>query len=417
MFSTLQESSAVDAAALQNRLRNLSSLPTTGPSARPLPPSPPSTESITPPPDFEAEANYYKVSEEEARKFLEQDGCPPCYTHEPSYSTRYFSEEYKEINLYWETWPYDSDGGVLSTQREDWRNFRSFQEKTRRYYIQRFDRFIEAARERRRRHRLVPEVRFNPNPNEQTRVETWVEFQNYHLHYQEGLEKRVEVESQGLRTAERNLEGAVDHELDHAIHDKNAYSYRLATATQKMKLHEKHILPWIEQQRINMVAAVDDFSDISNTSVSGVRRRKPGVRSVLKPIRSAVSKPDQRRRSPRIQRSKPSPISEDPTSAFDTSQNTKSQMPHVRKSKRQKTKEDAPLRPLHPQKVTKLIQESRKPIGQAEKDIQTHRATQSRSNHKRRPPRLWFTQQHLSEGYVTRSGRTSRRRELLGIIS
>ena len=184
-----------------------------------------------------------------------------------------------------------------------------------------------------------------------------------------------------------------------------------------MELHKKHILPWIEQQRIDMVATANEISDAQKLSTSNTRKRKPEVRSVLKPIRSAVTKPAQRRRSPRIQQFKSSPISEALTSAHDSLQNTKSPMPHVRKSKRQKTKEEAPLRPLHPQKVTKPIQKSRKPTRRAEKDTQTHREIQSRSNQKRRPPRSRSAQQHVIEGYVTKSGRTSRRRELRGFIS
>ena len=415
LLSALPNASAVDAAALQARLQSLSSLPTTGPSILPLSPPLSSTASTTPPPDPEEDSRL----EQEARNVLERDGCPPYYPYDSSYYLEKNSpEKYEGINLYWDTYAC-GEGGVLCTQLQDWRNFRSYQERHRRYYIRRFDfdRYLEIARERRRRHRLVPEVRFHRNPKEQTRLETWVEFQNYHLHYQEEFEKRVEVETQGLRTAERDLKGAVEHKLDRARSEKSAYSYRLARATEKMELHKKHILPWIEQQRIDMVATANEISDSHKLSTSNTRKRKPEIRSVLKPIRSAVTKPAQRRRSPRIQQSKPSPISEDPTSSHVYPQNTKSPMLHVRKSKRQKTKEEAPLRPLHPHKVTKPIQKSRKPTRRHEKDTQINREIQSRSNHGRRPPRSRSAQQHVIEGYVTKSGRTLRRRGLCGFIS
>ena len=413
LLSALQKASAVDATALQARLQSLSSLPTTSPSILPLSPPLSSTASTTPPPDPEIDSRL----EHDARTVLESDGCPPYYPYDSSYCLeKYSPERYEGINLYWDTYPC-GEGGVLCTQLQDWRRFRNVQERNRRYYTRNFDRFIHTARERRRRHHLVHDFRLLPNPKEQTRLETWIEFQNYHLHYQEELERKAEKEAQKLLTVERDLQGAVGHELEDAKMRKGAYSYRSATAIERMELHKNHILPWIEQQRNEMLATANGISDSLNISTSNARKRKPGMRSVLKPKRSAVSKPDQRRRSPRIQRSKSSAISEDPTSTANKPQNTKSQTPHVRRSKGQKTKEDAPLRSRHPQKLTKPIQKSRKPTRRAEKDIQNHRATQSRSNHGRKPPNSRSAQQHVIEGYVTKSGRTSRRRELCGFIS
>lgn len=94
-----------------------------------------------------------------------------------------------------------------------------------------------------------------------------------------------------------------------------AYKVRLASARSKVKFHEEILLPWIEQQRITMVAAQSptvDIIDGPGGRIDNIRRApfseqiRKGSRkeqSVLGPIRSAVSKTSTlEKRNPRRQK-------------------------------------------------------------------------------------------------------------------
>ena len=367
-----------------------------------------------------------QLLEEQARNLLEQDGCPPCYPPDPAFSVRNPPEEYRGIISYWDSNPF-SDGGALHAQRRDWDNFRRFQETNRRYYKQQFDRFTNAVRERRRRHHLSEDIRLCSNPKEQTRLETWVEFQNYHLHFHEELEKKAKVESQNLQNARENVQRAVDSELKLAVRNEEAYSVRLATAIEKMESHEKHVLPWIEQQRIKMGTALSAIADNTNSNrsapVPGTRNRKLKVRSVLNPVRSAVSKPDPQKRSLRIQRSELSSRPEDCSANFGTSQSNISQMPNLPGKERPRIRGSKRLRPLGPQKVIKPVKRDKNPKRRANKDTslpqspQSRRAEQCKPKQGGRPPRRKPEHQHLTADLVTKSGRISRRPKQPGFIS
>ena len=416
-----QDELAVNAVALQARLESLSSVPAAGPSLPSPSPSPSSTAPTTPP-DHENDLKRGHLLEEQARHLLEQDGCPPCCPSDTLFPVRNPPEQYRGIILYWDTFP-SSEGGVLCAQREDWYRFRSFQEKNRRYYKQRFARFTNAVRERRMRHHLSEAVGPRSNPEDQTRVETWVEFQDYHLHAHEDFEGKVEGESQRLHAVTENLQSLVGSELELAARCQEAYSVRLASAIQKVELHKKHLLPWIERQRIQMVAAqsaaINDTRGIRRTPVPGTLKRKPKVHSALAPVRSAVSKPNPRKRSLRIQRSKESRMPEDSAFSLSDSESSKSQMPHLRRKESQKT----PLRPFCPQKVTKSVKKDRKSKRRADIDTPPRLSPRSREVEQWKPKQSERTSnlrpvhRHLTEHVVTKSGRTSRRPKRLGFIS
>ena len=77
-----------------------------------------------------------RLLEEQARKRLEQDGCPPCYPAGPSFLVGDPTEQYKKIISYWKAFP-SSEGGELCAQWKDWQKFRCFQERNRLHYAQR----------------------------------------------------------------------------------------------------------------------------------------------------------------------------------------------------------------------------------------------------------------------------------------
>ena len=308
---------------------------------------------------------------------------------------------------------------MLCAQREDWYRFRNFQKKNRHYFVKRLAQFTNVVRERRQRHHLLEDVRLCSNPKEQTRVETWVEFQDYHLHAHEDLEKKAEVESQNLHAAIENLQRVVDSKLELAARCKEAYSVRLASAIQRAELHKKHLLPWIEQQRIEMAtvqpATANEINGIRRTPIPGNRSRKSSERSVLNLVRSAVSKPNTRKRSLRSRRSKFPPRPEDSTFDFSTSQSSTLQMPNLRRKEPQRIRGSAPLRPPHPQKVTKPVKRDSKSKRQVDIDTCLRQSPQSHKVEQWKPKQRGSlslsrsVQQHLTEDFVTRSGRMSRR--------
>lgn len=397
--------------------------------------SPPSTAPTTPPPDLEKEEEQDRFLEEQARQQLERDGCPPCYPADPAFLARDPPEQYRGTISYWGAFP-SFEGGVLCAQWKDWKKFRDFQGKTRRYYLQRksFAEFTKATRERRRRHHLEGDVCLHSDPGQQSRSENWIEFQNYHLHTHEELEKEVQVETENLDTARKKLEAASASETSHAAICVKAYEVRLASARSRVELHGGILLPWIEQQRIAMVVAqhttVDDtgghdvqIDAIRRAPTSNSQKRKPKTQSVLGPARSAVSKPAPRKRSLQRQKSETLWEAENVASDSSTSHNSISWTPNLQKSKPRSAKENAPLRPFRPQKVIKTAKKGPKSKRPADINANLRPAsepctTSQRNRTQRAQSTRWESaQEHPPKAFATRSGRKSRRPERPGFVS
>jgi hypothetical protein len=81
----------------------------------------------------------------------------------------------------------------LKAQLSDWENFCKYQRDVRRYYLRRktFVAFNEKVRERRRRHGLEGDASLDPDPETQTPLQNWTEFQNFHLELYESLERKT----------------------------------------------------------------------------------------------------------------------------------------------------------------------------------------------------------------------------------
>lgn len=431
----------MDADALHARLEAvLSSVPPIGPRALLSPRWSWSTGQTTPPPDIEEERKVWHQMEDEARNLLEQDGCPPCYPPDPSYSVQNPLEEYREIISYWEGSFAPNGGGALNHQWVDWCKFHKFQEMNRRHYAQRFTQFTGAVCERRGRYNLSEDVCLRLNPKEQTRQETWVEFQDYHLHYYECFEKDAETESKNLDTATeklRELELAGPKlevfgpklpfdrpERETIMHSQMVARYRLAHAHERMKGHKKLLLPWIERERVKMTvttqsAAADDIKVIRKTPTRSTRNRKSSVRSIPDSIQSAVSKRNSQKRSLRSQRPElSSPRPKESTFDLRPSESTitqKRDLPSKEES-RTKTRGSVSRRALHPHKVTKPIKKINKSKQQANNiDASSRLMPPSRKLDQRKPkprgkpPRSSFTHQNLTEDSVTNCGRVSRK--------
>lgn len=212
-------------------------------------------------------------------------------------------EKYEVIS-YWQSLP-GTGHVVLTAQLSDWRKSCDFQKRNRRYYIAQgtFPEFEDRVRDRRRRHGLEGGVCLLPDPEEQSRLQNWIEFQNYHLGLHEDEERKTKDERDELDAARKRL--VTSGEAMGILEGRVKYG------ESKLEEHRK-MLGWIEQRRKEMVAeqaasvhTAEDHDWLMNmptTSSPGRRKRDQKFRSPLGPVWSPVSK----KPSPRQRRLRPS---------------------------------------------------------------------------------------------------------------
>ena len=254
---------------------------------------------------------------------------------------------------------------VLTTQLSDWGVFCEFQDKIRQYCLKRgtFPNFVDKVHDRRRRHGLETDVRLLPDPKQQSRLENWIEFQNYHLHSHECKEMEVkdkrekwdaarkEAERSGLGDAGKlDLEGEMKH------------------SECKLKEHDK-MLRWIEQQRKTMAAeqAASVYAtghherpkSISTSTSLGHRKRNQKPRSPLSLVLSAVSKKSPKRKTLRPSKRNESQPAKNATADPNASRRRRRiPEPGVRASRW--GEESTLLSPFNPQKVAKTTETTKK---------------------------------------------------------
>jgi hypothetical protein len=238
-------------------------------------------QSTTPPPDPEANIAQDRQLENRSRKSLLEAGCPPCYPPEFEFPLQIVPAEYEVIS-YWQSLS-GTGRTVLAAQWTDWEEFRDYQRKSRKHYSNTFSKFKEKIQDRQRRHGVEEDVALRPDLEEQSLVQNWIEFRDYHLQLHERCEQDVEDKVKKIRESLMLKDQTVSF-----------LERKLKISKSKLKEHEK-LLRWIEQERKKMGA-------IQGTSPTRhPRHRKTGRRrSPLGPVRAAVSKeaaPGQRRSS------------------------------------------------------------------------------------------------------------------------
>ncbi|KAL8769042.1 MAG: hypothetical protein Q9209_004828 [Squamulea sp. 1 TL-2023] len=246
---------------------------------------------ITPPPDHTANIARAHELEERSRKALQGAGCPACYPADLEFPLRNVPEKYNVVS-YWQSLP-GTGLVVLTAQLTDWTDSYEFQKRNRRYYVPRraFPNFVDTVRHRRRRHGLEGDVHLLPNLEQQSQLQNWIEFQNYHLNLHEDEEMKTKDERDELDTSRKSL--GTSGETISILEGNVKYG------ESKLEEHSKMLL-WIEQQRKEMVAeqaaSVNttedrDRSTKKPTSPSRSRwKRHQKSHSPLAPVRSAVSK-------------------------------------------------------------------------------------------------------------------------------
>ena len=257
---------------------------------------------MTPPLDDEVEDNESREMEAKARKTMETEGCPPCYPTHLEIPLREPPEKYQAIISYWKSFPGTGDV-VLRAQLSDWKRFRGFQKEVRRYYRHRnFGEFVDQVRERRRRHGLGGNVCLRLDLK-QSRLETWIEFQDWHLQRLKGFEKHRDK----LRKELDDVQGEVKD--TGATEVAEACEQELEHAEWVLKRHNT-LLHWIEQERLSIdtrCSTLVNEEDRSNqdAALKAVQRASPTTRRRKQPtVLGEVRVSKAKRRKPNMPRQK-----------------------------------------------------------------------------------------------------------------
>lgn len=292
--------------------------------------------------------------ETKARQDLESDGCPPCYPPHLDVPVRNPPEEYRQIIEYWQSFS-STDDVVLCAQRSDWRKFRQAQRRLRhRYRNKSFSIFVDEVRGRRRAHSLDDNVHLLLDPQQQSRQQNWIEFQDYHLKLHEWQEKKrnglqKDLDNHQKEAGDTDMEGS-----EHAAQLERAIHQRLEYAERTLRWHEV-ILCWIEQCRLAMdplppTPVEKSSGDQDSSSNRQGRSKRLNTLAVLGKVRvskSTLKGQNIRTRTIKATISTPIPVD----SAVTIPSSTK-QMLKRREIKPRRAKEKAPGQ-LLPQKVAK----------------------------------------------------------------
>lgn len=412
--------SALDVEALDTALRDFSRYSPT-PSTTP------------PPPTREEEIEDARSSEERARKALVEDGCPPCYPTDLEPPLENIPEQYNGIVSYWQYVQANEDL-VLCTQLQDWAKFRNYQGRVRQYHRRRktFADFLEKVRDRRRRYGLKGDICLQLNSRQQSRLETWIEFQNNHLEIHDGLEKEIKDDGKELDAARKKLETGASALTD--AQDVESFKHRVGYTERRLRQHEI-LLRWIEEQRVAFAAdqalsvdtsvTQDDGSQAKEDKPSATprspaparRKRGKNTCSVLGPIRSAISKNQSQKRSNLRPPKRDVPQSAEKATGESNAPRCSQRIRDLRGNKPQHGKESTPLRPFRPQRVSKPVRKfpTSKPRANAKGNSNPRPRSQLQGGRKQdsaeRASSKLRRPIHSTSMVMTRSGRQSKRSE------
>jgi len=150
---------------------------------------------------------------------------------------------------------------------------------------------------------------------------------------------------------------------------------------------------------------------VRRASAPNCRNRRPKARSVLSPAQAGVLKPEPQKRNMQRQKCK---VQEAEPAVMDlgTPQSSISRIPDGRENKPRHSKEEAPLHPFRPQRVSK-VKRYADANAKSPSATRLHGVGQERSPDRARSKHRQFPQRPQSAPVVvkTRSGRESRRPE------
>ncbi|MCJ1382857.1 hypothetical protein MMC17_005970 [Xylographa soralifera] len=193
----IAQSTAVDASALEDRLNQVSRSRSATP--------------ILPPFDFNAPEfleEHIRMEREAHEALLAENGCP-CYPIELGFEVFDHPGQYGDIFEYWRgESAFDKQSRLMFTrQLARWMRFREYEQKSRRYFVfhSRFPEFQQNVLERRRRHGLDGDVQLLEKRDEQSKLDDWMEYQDYELRVYEGFEKDLKETQERLASRRKIL--------------------------------------------------------------------------------------------------------------------------------------------------------------------------------------------------------------------
>lgn len=213
---------------------------------------------------------------------------------------------------------------------------------------------MDEVRERRRAHGLNGNVHLLLDPQQQSRQQNWIEFQDYHLKLHEWQKKKRDDLQKDLNNTQKGASDTGMKGSERVAQQERAIRQRLEYAVTILRWHEV-ILWWIEQQRLAIDSLppqpVEKGNGDQNSSSNRQRRsRRRSTPVVLGKVRVSKSAPrDQNTRTRTSEATICKPISVD--SAVTIPSSTQ-QMPKRREIKPRRAKEKALGRFL-PQRVAK----------------------------------------------------------------
>lgn len=267
-------------------------------------------------------------------------------------------------------------------------------------------------------HNMGGNVRLVLGPEQQSQLENWMEFQNYHLQRLEQFEKKQDKLTKELDDARKKAENTDITGSERAAEDAEAIKQVLKYAEWNLERH-KDLLDWIEQERRTMdsghstpVEEDNDYRDPApkapgRASTRERRTRRAEASAVLGKAR--VMKAKSRKRDTEIQKPKAPEVQPAIQNLDVISQSSISQAPKRRETKHRSTKEEKPLRQCPPQSVskTKRFADARtKSLAGRQPGGVGHTRSSDRARSKRR---LATQRAQLArENVTTRIGRTSK---------
>ena len=143
--------------------------------------------------------------EQESHEALVGDNGRPCYPIELAFEVISNLGQYKKIIEYWQMNDGDDRSRMMFTaQLKRWKRFRDFQGKNRRHFLfyGAFPEFQQEVLERRRRYGLDGGVQLLEDRDEQSKLDDWMEYQDYELRHGESMERDL-AEAQAQLASKR----------------------------------------------------------------------------------------------------------------------------------------------------------------------------------------------------------------------
>ncbi|KAK7536749.1 uncharacterized protein J3D65DRAFT_353036 [Phyllosticta citribraziliensis] len=187
----------LDLDALDQRLENASTPRWASPGRFVTPEhlTPESQRTRTASPDNPERRRQWGVAlENKARKTLEDSGCPPCCPIDIEYPYRRAPRRYIDIMKWWKTQSeaiFKERNWIHQAHLKDWEKFCRWrnQRRPQRSTRQAFSSFLDEFRERRRQFGLEGEVHLEAEVENQTQLQNWIEYQDFHHRVQARLEQ------------------------------------------------------------------------------------------------------------------------------------------------------------------------------------------------------------------------------------